>query len=96
MAASLPDLEDYYKFNFECTDIGGGKFNVSLAVARVDAYNADGTELGDGTRPGPRQLRRLGDKLAEFMGRVGWGPATLLSVEANTSTTVAVTLPAPD
>lgn len=96
MPASLPPIQDYYKLTFQCSDPGGSTFPLSFAFARMDVYNGDGTELGDQTANGKRQLRRIVDKLADGLARNGWGPATITEVKANTSTTLAITLPTPD
>lgn len=96
MPGSLPHLQDYYLAKFNVSDAGGSPFVVEIAFARADTYNGDGTEMGDGSRSGARQLRRVCDKIGEGLGRVWANPVTLVSVRANTSTTLAINLPASD
>jgi hypothetical protein len=97
MAGSLPPISDYYKFVVSATDPGGGTFTVPLGICRLDAFTGDGSEFGEGALNGKRQLRHLLDKVCEGLQRNGWGNVTVTGpVEANTTTKIPITLPAPD
>lgn len=83
--APLPSIGEYYHIAYTAEDQSGSGFEFGIDLRRSDYYAGDGTDLGNGSRPGIEQLTAVAEGIAAGIQQASapyWNNVSVASIDA--------------